>query len=104
MNGIHLYWTMNTLKTMGSVIRPLIPIKTFSLITILMNLVIMSIDHCTLFHISDDSPPISPIHKLIVNKHVYQSIPVDYEKLRPFFGGVNSDIVKRTIDQTTQWD
>ena len=29
--------------------------------------------------------------------------PIDYEKLRPFFGWVNSDIVKQTIDQTTQW-
>ena len=45
-NGIHLYWIMNTLKTMGSLIGPLIPMKTFSLIPILMNLVIMSIDHC----------------------------------------------------------
>ena len=37
----------------------------------------------------DDKPP--------------QHTPVDYEKLRPFFGWVNSDIVKQTIDQTTQW-
>ena len=35
--------------------------------------------------------------------HVFQWTPVDYEKLRPFFGWVNSDIVKQTIDQTTQW-
>ena len=39
----------------------------------------------------------------MVNKHVFQCTPVDYEKLRPFFGCVNSDIVKQTIDQTTQW-
>ena len=44
----------------------------------------------------------SPIHNLLVNKHVFQWTPVDYEKLRPFFGWVNSDIVKQTIDQTTQ--
>ena len=39
----------------------------------------------------------------MLNKHVFQHIPVDYEKLRPFFGWVNSDIVKQTIEQTTQW-
>ena len=46
-------------------------------------------------------PKISPIHNLLVNKHVIQRTPVDYEKLRPFFGWVNSDIAKQTIDQTT---
>ena len=40
---------------------------------------------------------------MLVNKHVFQPTPVDYEKLRPFFGWVNSDIVKQAIDQTTQW-
>ena len=50
----------------------------------------------------DDTPPISPIYKLMVNKHVFQCTPVDYEKLRPFFGWINSDIVRQTIDQTTQ--
>ena len=39
----------------------------------------------------------------MVHKDVFQQTPVDYEKLRPFFGWVNSDIVKQTIDQTTQW-
>ena len=39
----------------------------------------------------------------MVNKHVFQPTPIDYEKLRLFFGWVNSDIVKQTIDQTTQW-
>ena len=39
----------------------------------------------------------------MVNKHVFQCTPVDYEKLRSFFGWVNSDIVKQTIDQTTLW-
>ena len=28
---------------------------------------------------------------------------VDYEKLRPFYGWVNSDIIKQTMEQTTQW-
>ena len=39
----------------------------------------------------------------MVNKHVFQHRPVDYETLRPFFGWVDSGIVKPTIDQTTQW-
>ena len=39
-------WIMNILKTMGSLIGPSIPTKTFNLTLILMNLVIMSIDHC----------------------------------------------------------
>ena len=39
----------------------------------------------------------------MVNKHVFQQTPVDYEKLRPFFRWINSDIVKQTFDQTTQW-
>ena len=43
----------------------------------------------SILDILDDKPP--------------QHTPVDYEKLRPFFGWVNSDIVKQTIDQTTQW-
>ena len=46
MNGIHPYWTMNTLKTMGSLIGLLIPMKTFNLTPILMNVVIILIDHC----------------------------------------------------------
>ena len=46
MNGIHLFWIMNTLKIMGILIGPLIPTKSFSLTQILMKLVIMSIDHC----------------------------------------------------------
>ena len=57
----------------------------------------------SILDILDETPPISLIHKLMVNKHVFQPTPVDYEKLRPFFGWVNSDIVKQTIDQNTQW-
>ena len=53
--------------------------------------------------ILDETPPISPIHNPFINKHVFQHTPVDYEKLRPYFGWVNSDIHKQTIDQTTQW-
>ena len=56
----------------------------------------------SILDILDETPTISPILNLLVSKHVFQRTPVDYEKLRPFFGWVNSDIVKQTIDQTTQ--
>ena len=57
----------------------------------------------SILEILDETPPISSIHKLMVNKNVIQCTPLDYERLRPFFGWVNSDIVKQTIDQTMQW-
>ena len=57
----------------------------------------------SILDILDETPKLLPIHNLLVNKHVFQQTPVDYEKLRPSFGWVNSDIVKQTIDQTTQW-
>ena len=46
MNEISAYRIMNVLKIMGSMIGPLIPTNTFSLIPVLMSLVIMLIDHC----------------------------------------------------------
>ena len=52
--------------------------------------------------ILDETPPISPIHNLLVNKHVFQQTQIDYVKLRPYSGWVNSDIVQQTIFQTTQ--
>ena len=57
----------------------------------------------SILDILDETPPISPLYQLMVNKYVFQHTPVEYEKLRPFIGWVNSDIVKQTIDKTTQW-
>ena len=57
----------------------------------------------SILDILDERPPISPIHNLLINKHVFQWTPIDYDKLRPYFGWVNSDNVKQAIDQTTQW-
>ena len=57
----------------------------------------------SILDILDETPPISPIYNLFVNTHVFQCTPIDYEKLRPYFGWVNSDTVKQTIEQTTQW-
>ena len=51
----------------------------------------------------DETPQISQTHNLLVNKHAFHWTPIDYDKLIPYFGWVNSDIVKQTIDQTTHW-
>ena len=53
--------------------------------------------------ILDDTPQTSSTHNLLVNKHAFHQTPIYHEKLRPSYGWVNSDIVKQTIDQTTQW-
>ena len=52
----------------------------------------------------DDTPQVTPTHNLLVSKHAFNQTPIDYDKLRPPFWWVNSDIVKQTIDQTTQWE
>ena len=39
----------------------------------------------SILDILDETPQISPIHNLLVNKHVFQQAPIDYEKLRPYF-------------------
>ena len=57
----------------------------------------------SILDILDDAPPNSSTHNLLANRHAFKQTPTDYEKLRPYFGWVNSDIVKQTIDQTTQW-
>ena len=57
----------------------------------------------SILDIVDETHKISPIYNILINKHVFQLTSVDYETLRPFFGWDNSDIVKQTIDQTTQW-
>ena len=58
----------------------------------------------SILDILDDTPQISPTHNLLVNKHAFHQTPIDYDKLRPYFGWDNSDIVKQTINQTTQWE
>ena len=88
---------------MGSLIEKMIKLKGFNLIQTLMNLVIMSTEHSLFLDILDDANQISSTHNLLVNKYAFIHRPADYEKLRPYFGWVNSDTVKHTIDQTTQW-
>ena len=43
----------------------------------------------SILDILDGTLKFSPIHNLLGNKHVFQRTPVDYDKLRPFFGWVN---------------
>ena len=45
--------------------------------------------------ILDDTPQISPTHNLLVNKNAFHQAPIDNDKLRPYFGWDNSDIVKK---------
>ena len=89
---------MNTQRILGSLIGLLIQMEGFNLIQILMNLVIMSIDHFLSLTYLMKHPQMSPTHNLSVNKHAFYQTPIDYDKLRPSFGWVNSDIVKQTID------
>ena len=55
----------------------------------------------SILDILNDTPQISKTHYL-VNKHAFHRTPIDYDKLRPYFGCINSDMVKQTIDQTKQ--
>ena len=50
-----------------------------------------------------DTPQTSSAHNLCPYKHALTHAPTDYEKLKPYFCWVNTDVVKQTIDQTTQW-
>ncbi len=40
---------------------------------------------------------------LQVYKHQQKNIPVDYEKLRPYFGWVNTKTIENTFKHSTQW-
>ena len=44
-----------------------------------------------------------PTPDLHINSHDVTPAKLDYEKLRPYFGWVNADVVQKTIEQTTQW-
>ena len=36
-------------------------------------------------------------------KHVQQPTTIDYNKLKPYFGWVNADTIKKTFENSTQW-
>ena len=72
MNGIHLIWIMNILNTMGNLIGQLIPTKTFSLTQTFDEFGDYVNRSLSILDILDETPKISPIHNLLVNKHVFQ--------------------------------
>ena len=37
------------------------------------------------------------------NKHAIKSQPIDFEKLRTYFGWVNKHTIEKTFNKTTQW-
>ena len=41
--------------------------------------------------------------QLHIQQHSHTKQNVDFEKLRPFFGWVQPDVIKRTFDKSTQW-
>ena len=53
--------------------------------------------HHTLTH----SPAISNIPQ---HKHAITTQPIDFEKLRPYFGWVNKHTIEKTFHKTTLWD
>ena len=50
-----------------------------------------------IFSILSDTP-ITSIQKL-----VQEPTTIDYNKLKPYFGWVNADTIKKTFDNSTQW-
>ena len=43
------------------------------------------------------------IFKLAQHKHAITPQPIDFEKLRPYFGWVNKNTIEKTFHKTTQW-
>ena len=52
--------------------------------------------HHTLIHPPGNS-------NIAQHKHAIQTQPIDFEKLRPYFGWVNKHTVVKTFHKTTQW-
>ena len=38
-----------------------------------------------------------------IQKHDHQPTTIDYNKLRPYFGWVDADTIKKTLENSTQW-
>ena len=51
-------------------------------------------------HTLTQSPALS---HLAQHKHAITTQPVDFEKLRPYFGWVNKNTIQKTFHKTTQW-
>ena len=46
---------------------------------------------------------LSDTPNIFVKKHDQQPTTIDYNKLKPYFGWVNADTVKKTFENSTQW-
>ena len=46
----------------------------------------------------------SPKSTTLANKHHVKSETLDYDKYRPYFGWVNTDTIRDTFKNTTQWE
>ena len=65
----------------------------------------------TLSILDDSSSTLTPCPTLMTNQHVFRTYQhdvshetPDYEKFRPYFGWVSVDTVKKTMEQSTQWE
>ena len=46
---------------------------------------------------------LSDIAIITINKHDQQPTTIDYDKLKPYFGWVNPETIKKTFESSTQW-
>ena len=46
---------------------------------------------------------LSDIPTIFVKKHDHQPTSIDYNKLKPYFGWVNAETIKKTFENSTQW-
>ena len=51
----------------------------------------------SILDILDDTLQISSTHNILVKKHTFKPTPIDYEKLRPYFGWVTLMLLNRQL-------
>ena len=63
------------------------------------------IDECQNFHnrVAQTLSILSEVPTISVQKHVQQPTVTDYNKLKPYFGWVNAETIKKTFENSTQW-
>ena len=78
------------------------PMIGLNLISTLVNLEIMLIELYKFLTYLMIHPKLHQITACVLT-NILSCTPTDYEKLRPYFGWANTDVVKQTLNQTTQW-
>ena len=96
-NGTHLSFITPTLPQLVTPPGPQIPPNTVHMTPGLMNLAILRGEFTTPSLISPGNS------NLAQQKHAIKTQPIDFEKLRPYFGWVNKNTVEKTFHKTTQW-